>query len=135
MADGERRDRRRKALWGGLGWCICIVLWTLGLLTTAPMRAGEALTPTALHFPAAKTLHVCVYAFLLIYAAWLPVGRWSWLFLVFLSLHAGGTEYLQQYVPGRHGTLRDVLIDHIGLLLGLALTWKRWIPRSNSIFV
>ncbi len=135
MAEWENRESRPKVPWRGLGWCLCVALWTVALLTTTSMRAGEAITPTALHFPAAKTLHVCVYAFLMAYTAWLPVGRWRWLLAAFLSLHAGGTEFFQQYVPGRHGAIQDVLIDHAGLLLGLALTWKRWAQRSSGVFV
>jgi len=52
--------------------------------------------------------------------------------LAFLSLHAAGTEYLQQFVPGRTGLISDVVIDHIGLLLGLALTWKHWLPKAHA---
>jgi VanZ family protein len=126
MADSWDQDRRPNPMLRGLGWCACVMLWTAALLTTTPVRVGEAVTPAVLHFSAAKGLHISVYAFLTMYAAWLSVGRWRWLLLAFLSLHAAATEYLQQYVPGRHGMLSDVLIDHFGLALGVALTWKRW---------
>jgi VanZ family protein len=135
MTDTWQQDRMRKLWVRGLGWCLCVVLWTLALLTTYPMRMGEAVTPSTLHFPAAKCLHVSAYAFLTVYLCWMPLGRWRWLLLAFLSLHAAGTEFCQQYVPGRHGVFSDVLIDHVGLLLGVALTWKSWVPRPSSLAV
>ncbi len=135
MADTGDQDRMRKLMVRGLGWCLCVALWTTGLLTTFSMRMGEAVTPPTLQFPAAKFLHVSVYAFLTLYLAWLPLRRGRWLLLAFLSLHAAGTEFVQQFVPGRHGVVSDVLIDHIGLLLGVALSWKCWVPRASSLAV
>jgi VanZ family protein len=126
MADCWRDDRRRKLMVRGLGWCLCVGLWTAALLTTTPVRAGEAVVPHVMHFPLAKFLHVSAYAFLTLYVSWLPLRRWRWALLAFLSLHAAGTEYFQQFVPGRHGQVGDVLIDHVGIVLGLALNWRRW---------
>lgn len=133
MTDWWDAARRHKGLMGGIGWCLCVALWTAALLTTTPAHFGDAITPTAMRFPAAKCLHISAYAFLTMYAAWLPLGRWRWLLLAFLSLHAAGTEFGQLYVPGRHGAVSDVAIDHIGLVLGAALTWKRW-RQSDSSF-
>lgn len=133
MADRWNRERVRKAIVRGLGWCLCVGLWTVALLTTTPVRMGEAVMPAALHFPAAKFLHVSVYAFLTVYVSWLPLRRWRWLLLAFLALHAAGTEFFQQFVPDRHGLVSDVLLDHFGLALGVALTWKRWLPRLTTM--
>jgi VanZ family protein len=117
----------------GLGWCMCVGVWTAALLTIYPVQMGEAVTPPSLHFPAAKCLHICAYAFLTVYLTWLPLPlRGCCLLLAFLSLHAAGTEFGQQFVPGRHPAFTDVLIDHIGLMLGIVLTWKRWLPRGYS---
>jgi len=116
----------------GFGWCVCVGVWTIALLTTTPVEVGNAIIPKGEYFPAAKILHVCAYAFLTVYLSWLPLQRWRWLLLAFLSLHAAGTEYLQQFVPGRTGKVTDVFIDHAGLLLGLALTWKHWRPAFGS---
>jgi VanZ family protein len=130
MADIWDRERRRKLLVRGLGWCVCVVVLTAALLTTYPVELGKAVAPEGLYFPAAKTLHVCAYAFLTVFISWLPLRRWRWLLLAFLSLHAAGTEFGQLFIPGRKGKFVDILIDHIGLFLGLVLTWKRWAPRS-----
>jgi VanZ family protein len=129
MADVWDQDRKRKFLVRGLGWILCVGLWTLALLTIYPVQVGAAVLPSTLQFPSAKFLHVSVYAFLTVYLSWLPLGRWRWLLLAFLSLHAASTEFFQQFVPGRHGMVSDVLIDHAGLLLGFAMTWKHWMPR------
>src|SRR5262249_12296262 len=91
---------------------------------------GEAVAPEGLYFPAAKTLHVCAYAFLTVFISWLPLRRWRWVLLAFLSLHAAGTQFCQLFIPGPTGEFVDVLIDHIGPFLGLVLTWKRWAARS-----
>jgi VanZ family protein len=132
MADMQDQDQTRKLWLRGLGWCLCVALWTIALLTLFPAQVGKAVTPEILHFPAAKCLHISAYAFLTMYLKWLPIGRWRWLLLAFLSLHAASTEFGQQFVPGRHGMFSDVLIDHFGLALGLALTWKCWLPRSRG---
>ncbi|MGH7226334.1 MAG: VanZ family protein [Gemmataceae bacterium] len=132
MADTCDRDRMRKLIVRGLVWWLCVGLWTVALLTPYPVRMGEAVTPESLYFPAAKCLHVSVYACLTVFLSWLPLRRWRWLLLAFLSLHAAGTEYGQLFVPDRHGMVTDVLIDHAGLLLGFALTWKRWLPRPKG---
>jgi VanZ family protein len=129
MGDIWDQDRVRKLIVRGLGWCLCVVLWTFALLTIYPVQVGHAVLPPTWHFPSAKFLHVSMYAFLTVYITWLPLRRRRWLLLAFLSLHAAATEYFQQYVPGRHGMVSDVLIDHAGLLLGFAITWRRWLPR------
>jgi VanZ family protein len=129
MTDTEDRQQRRKLLVRVLGWCICVGVWTIALLTTYPAELGKEIVPSSMRFPAAKALHVFAYAFLTVFLSWLPPRRWRWMLLAFLVLHAAGTEFGQRFVPGRSGLWTDVLIDHAGLLLGLALTWKRWLPH------
>jgi VanZ family protein len=108
-------------------WWVAVALWTAALLTPYPVLLGREILPPQVSFPAAKTLHVVAYAGLAGLIPWLglPLG-WRWAFLGFLSLHAVGTEYLQRFVPLRTGSVTDALIDHAGLLLGLAITWKGW---------
>jgi VanZ family protein len=46
-----------------------------------------------------------------------------------LSLHAVATEALQNLVPTRSGSLRDVGLDHLGILIGAAVSrWRRRAP-------
>jgi len=132
MANRWDQEQLRKLTVRGLGWCFCVAVWTTALLTIFAARVGQAVTPEILHFPAAKFLHISAYAFLTLYLKWLPLRRGRWLLLAFLSLHAFGTEFFQQFVPGRHGQLSDVLIDHCGIALGMVLTRTCWLPRRKN---
>jgi len=112
----------RWVIWGG-----CVAVWTLALLTPQPVMLAREVLPPASEFPTSKVLHVCTYAFLTILSAWLGVqGPKRWLLVVFLSLHGGLTEYFQTFIPLRTGSLLDVGLDHLGILLGLLLSWKWW---------
>lgn len=113
-----------------VGWCLCLAAWTAALLTSSPVEVGKEVVPSGMEFPAAKLLHVCVYGFLALCIFRMPLGRWRWLPLAVLSLHAAGTEFLQRYIPGRTGKVADVFIDHFGILLGFALAWKLRSMRS-----
>jgi hypothetical protein len=119
----------RPALRLGL-WLLCVAVWTVGLLTPHPVRASrEVLTP-ATAYPASKTLHVAAYALLAGTLPWLGLrGGRRWWLVGFLSLHAAATELLQRWVPDRTGSLTDVGLDHLGVLLGLACTWPAWRSR------
>ena len=44
-----------------------------------------------------------------------------WRAVVVAMVFAGGTEFLQSLVPGRHPLMLDVLIDMAGAMTGLAL--------------
>jgi VanZ family protein len=123
----------RGLVWRWLAWGVCVAVWTAALLTTYPAKIKEAVLPPEAGFPAAKTLHVCAYAFLTATAALLHVrGPRRWLLIAFLSLHGCATEYLQNFVPGRDGNLRDVALDHAGIVLGLLIGWRWWRPRGGG---
>jgi VanZ family protein len=108
-------------------WALCVTAWTAVLLTTTPVHVMEEVLPPQATFPVAKAGHVAAYAFLTALSAWLGVrGGRRWLLLGFLSLHGMATEYLQTFVPERTGCWSDVGIDHLGIVLGLALSWKWW---------
>ncbi len=132
MTETGTPQRSRKGIVYGLGWWLIVGVWTAGLLTSSPAQIGKEMIPLGTYLPISKLVHVAAYAFLAFCLPWIASRRWRWLLLAFLSLHAAGTEYLQQFVPGRTGQISDVVIDHIGLLLALALTWKHWLPRARS---
>lgn len=133
MADTWDREQKRKLVLRGLGWCLCLGVWTAALLTYYPTEVGETVLPTDWHYGAAKCLHVSAYIFLTLYLSWLPMARrYRWLLLALLSLHAMCTEFCQQFVPGRHPAVTDVLINHFGMLLGVLLSWKRWLPHQDG---
>jgi VanZ family protein len=119
-------DRPRSlGLWSF--WCVCVAVWTTALLTMFPVEIGRQVLPEKLQFPTGKLLHISAYAFLTMLSVYLPVRGWvRWLLIAFLSLHGFLTEYLQTFVEGRTGALSDVGLDHLGILLGLAIGWRWW---------
>jgi len=108
-------------------WLVYLLLWTAALVTPQPVHASQATLPEMARFPVAKSLHVAAYALLCVLTGWqrFPV-RWRPLLLLALATHAAITEYIQQYVPERSGTLSDVLLNHLGLYLGVLLAWRWW---------
>ena len=89
-----------------------------------------------------KCAHLAEYAVL----AWLfwravrqPVKRdarpWSWRLaggaILFVALYAASDEWHQSFVPTREGCVRDVLIDTLGAMLGMALLWGCWCLRGR----
>lgn len=117
----------RWLLWAGYA-----TLWTVALLTLFPVAVRDALIPQHYGFTTGKILHVLAYAGFTVLTGWLPVARrWRWTLLGVVSLHAFTTEYVQQFV-GRSGSLRDVGLDHAGILLGLLLSWKLWRPANDT---
>ena len=118
----------RSQLFRWLLWAAYVALWTTALLTTFPLAVRDRIVPAQYGFPASKTLHVAAYAVFTVLTGWLPLSRrWRWGVLGLVALHAWGTEYVQQFV-GRTGSLRDVGLDHAGIVLGLLLSWKLWRP-------
>jgi VanZ family protein len=120
------QPRRRPALRLAL-WVLWVAVWTVALLTPWPERASREILPPETGYPASKMLHVAAYAFLTATLPWLgPPGGRRWWLVALLALHGGGTEFLQQWVPDRTGSLTDVGFDLVGIALGLACTWKAW---------
>lgn len=92
-----------------------------------------------IHFLIRKAAHFCSYGFLgaLAFFSWratLPARprwtfRWSILALL-LAVTAGGLdEFHQSFLPSRTSSLRDVLLDTIGVIffqlaIGLWLGWR-----------
>lgn len=65
-----------------------------------------------------------VYALLALFASLLPSSPSFKLFcFIILMVHAFATEFLQQWVKERTGSLSDVAIDLLGVALGFGL-WK-----------
>lgn len=127
MNDAAEPPPRTHARLRWLLWAGFLLLWSAALLTPQPVRAAEAMLAEEARFPASKLLHVAAYAVAALLTAWLPLPpRYRWLLLLALAAHAFATEYLQQFVRARYPSLRDVALDHAGLLLGVLLTWKRW---------
>jgi VanZ family protein len=110
-----------------LVWGAFLAAWSAALLTPDPNRLVRGLVPEEGSFLLAKGLHVTAYALLAALSGWLrPPPRLRLPLALALSAHAFATEFLQHFVPKRTPSLRDVALDHLGLLLGGALTYRWW---------
>ncbi|MCI0701658.1 MAG: VanZ family protein [Planctomycetia bacterium] len=96
-------------------------LWTWKLLEPNPVPESVARGfSLELKFLLAKGLHAGAYAFLTVLAGLLPIRRpHFWMVVVMLAIHPIGTELGQSFMPPRSGSVRDVLIDWLGIGLGL----------------
>jgi VanZ family protein len=126
-------------------WLTYLLAWTWALLVPNPAELAEtwirpepSRTPSewrlrdqlssvvlSANFP--KLLHVVAYAIFAILSGWLRSPQWYRVpLLLILSVHALGTEFAQSFEPTRHASWRDVGLDHLGIGLGLLLSWKWW---------
>lgn len=98
-------------------------LWTYELMAENPLPEWVSQEiPPEWRFWLAKGLHVVAYAFLTVLAYLMPVPRMVfWLVVAGLLLHGIGTEVGQTYTANRQGSFRDVMLDWIGVLLGLLI--------------
>lgn len=105
-------------------WWILLVLWTIGLLRPEPIQMQHHLIHPSLGWIIAKGLHLAIYALLAFSASLLPASpAFNLSCFIILLAHAFATEFLQQCVKERTGSLSDVVIDLCGVALGLGL-WK-----------
>ncbi len=109
-------------------------LWTWKLVEPNPVPEELARRLSGEErFAAAKALHAGGYAFLTLLAVTLPVPNYCrWFLAGLLALHGVATELAQTFVPNRHGSARDVLIDWAGVLLGV-LVWRAARRRAPQI--
>ncbi|HYV36820.1 MAG TPA: VanZ family protein [Gemmataceae bacterium] len=117
-------------------WAFSTLLWTAALLLpfpeSEPWTVGES--KFDLRFTFAKSLHIGAYAFLTVVAGWLcaPARYRAWI-IFFLMMHGTTTEVLQRVLEflGRTGKLLDVAMDHLGVAIGMVLTWKLWTKKDD----
>ena len=116
--------RWRWWIWGGY-----VTVWTVALVMPVPQHpfpaAGEH--EVTLKAVVAKTLHVAAYALMTVLTAWLHVpARYRWLLMFLLMAHGTATEFIQENLSYRSGTLRDVGFDTLGVMIGILLSWRWW---------
>lgn len=89
---------------------------------------GEVLTNSSIEFIIRKCAHMLEYFVLgvLVVLAFQKQKQLNsvWICLLFCMLYACSDEFHQLWVSGRSGQLQDVLIDTIGALVGIRLSWK-----------
>jgi hypothetical protein len=128
MQSPDEPERKPRRALRELIWLVYFVAWTCALLMPMPQNSMGAWEWVADHkYVIAKTLHVLAYALLAVLSGALRVPcRFRWILLFVIMVHAPVTELLQLHVEGRTGALSDVGLDHLGIALGLLLTWKWW---------
>jgi VanZ family protein len=117
-----------------LVWTLFGAAGTTALLVPASVHEQLPLGEFVMTYKAlfAKSLHVLFFAVFAVLSGWLRIAlAWRPALMFFLMLHAAGTEFLQGFVPGRNGTVGDVLFNHLGIALGLAFSWSCW-TRNDS---
>jgi hypothetical protein len=118
--------------WRWLIWLAYVTAWTCALLAPVPEgdwgSVGSGEESIDLKYLFGKAVHVSAYAVLAGLAGWLRVPyRRRWLLLFFVMAHGTVTELLQLHsTTHRTGCLEDVGLDHLGVALGLLVTWKWW---------
>jgi VanZ family protein len=110
-------------------WAIAVAGLTVGLVAPMPgpedLHLGELSADEQFLFN--KGAHVVAYAALAALTGWLQVPpRWRPLLLAFLLIHGTATEFVQQHLAYRTGSLRDALFDHLGVIVGTLISWRWW---------
>jgi VanZ family protein len=125
----------RRTTWRWAVWLLFFVLWTYLLCSSVPRQAEEA--AEHIHFSRrewlAKFVHLAGYGLFAALGGWLRVPwRFRAPLLFVVMAHATVTELIQEHVPRRSGKLTDVGFDNLGVLLGMALSWKWWTAEPVS---
>lgn len=115
------------------GFVLLLLVWTWKLVEPHPVPAAlEQELPADWRFWLSKAVHFSMYLLLFLLGTWGLGWRWRWRVVGLLLLHAGLTELVQTWVPHRHGSLRDVLIDSGGVFAGLLLSQGRRRTTSDA---
>ncbi len=126
-----------------IGYLIVFLIWTW--LLVKPQPVPESLVggvswfdPELLFFVLAKATHFSVYAGLAIIGGWLVRDHRNRMVLwCLLIVHGIGSEVGQMigdmyFETKRHGCIRDMLIDAVGVTFGaLAIRW--YFSHKNSV--
>ena len=118
-------------------WAGSTLAWTALLIL--PIPQGDFLVfdelRINLRYIVAKTVHVSMYAALTASAGWLAAPmRYRFLLIFCLMVHATLTEIAQVVLHafGRSGTLQDVAWDHLGIAIGIAVSWRWWVRNDST---
>ncbi len=110
---------------------IAIIIWLLSVVFIIAGSLLPNLPPTE-KYNLDKFIHGGAYAALAFLSCFFISSRKNGLlFLVIIIAIGGGIEILQNFLPGRSGTIGDFIADSLGVLLGalIALKFKPLIIR------
>jgi VanZ family protein len=104
-----------------------LIGWTIALLVPVPKIAVQAVGGETPAFWFAKLLHLSIYTIITIIGGALSLSKTNrTILLIVLLAHGPVTEVLQNFVE-RGASVRDAVIDMLGVLLGIAIGWRyRW---------
>jgi len=113
-----------------------LLAWTIALLSPVPNEsARRTLGSDFWVFVFGKGLHISAYAFLTVLGGTVERfgGKRRFVPLA-LVLHGATTEFFQQFV-GRTASVRDVLLDAMGILIGclIIVTWRSIVNRRRRV--
>lgn len=138
-AEGKEQTENRSFAYGDK----IIEAGTLDAVKDTVEETGEDFT----HFIQVlvrKTAHVLIYlalggALFICYESWLGEWKMNWLWsFVIGTVYAASDEWHQTMVPGREGSIEDVLLDAAGVIVGVLVTMgiikliKRRVRMKNS---
>jgi len=106
-----------------------VILWMALIFVVSAQPTLPAVEDKLLDLVVKKGGHVTAYGILawLIWRAVQPLPGSAWLAVVvwlMAVLYAGSDELHQLCVPGRHGSLVDVMIDGLGALIAVVVLWR-----------
>jgi hypothetical protein len=117
-------------------WSVYALAWTTALLVPVPGTPWlSGPLDIDLRFCLAKFLHLAAYGTFAALTAWLRAPlRYRFVLTFGLMTHATLTEMLQYLVEFIHrsGSLSDVALDHLGIAIGMSVSWKWWVgPEAD----
>ncbi len=117
-------------------FCLALILWTVALLLPVPnVSANKALADPLWAFLFSKSLHVCAYLLLAVLGgtAFRFHKRWVWIMPILVA-HGAAAEFFQQFVD-RTPSVRDVLLDALGALVGgcIVMWWAKIKNRRRDL--
>lgn len=110
-------------------WIVFTLAWTAGLVLpiSSPTFGDTEEIRNLVRFILSKGAHLSLYAAWTVLTGSLRAPfRYRLFLLMFLMFHAVATEWVQTFVPSRTGLLRDAAIDHLGIFLGVLISFRWW---------
>ena len=106
-----------------------VVLWMALIFVVSAQPTLPAVEDSFLDLVIKKGGHMAAYG-ILAWLIWRAVesvpgeGRLAILVWLAAVLYAGSDELHQLFVPGRHGSLADVMADGLGALIAVIVLWR-----------
>lgn len=104
-----------------------LIIWCGVIFVLSSIPSAKISSDTFLDFVVRKFLHIFEYFILTILSYNTFKSHKSAYF--FALVYAISDEVHQMFVPGRGPSLKDVLVDSIGIIMGLLLIWKNYYQK------